>query len=392
MTIEQNEESNGEMRRRLYEKNWRYLEKLRNAGERADIRSYIVSAIFDCVADGLLVFDEEKKIVLANHAVVNMAGYDPENMSRAELHRRYSIFEVDMQSAIPVEREPLEVAFADRSPCELEYYLRNNDGPPKGKWLRANAAPVFGDDGKVVGGVTVISDISERIKLQRQRDAFVALIAHDIKNHLAAERTFYDFLPTLCADGFDAEAGDVLNSLRQRCDFFIDLANSLLELFRCKFFNNPLRETNVSLSEILDLVIGVNEPIAAQRNVTLSLNMADNLAGLHTVPSVLRQVIHNLIMNAIEVTPDNGVVRITAEPGEESVVVTVEDTGPGLTAEECKSLLDPRRVAEHMPRTSRTSSGFGLYLSVVMIEEMGGHFQFESAVGKGTKVFVEIPT
>lgn len=98
-----------------------------------------MSAMFDCVADGLLVFDEGKKIVLALIAAVEMAGYDPENLSREELHRRYSLFEIDTRTPIPIEREPLEVALAEKTTSALECFVKSNDGLARD--LRAQAVP-----------------------------------------------------------------------------------------------------------------------------------------------------------------------------------------------------------------------------------------------------------
>jgi two-component system sensor histidine kinase VicK len=377
--------------RKLDDRNRRYLNQLQRSGDPGDMRSKVISAMFDYIADGLIVFDEKLTIVLANHAAAQLARWDLEDVSRDELRRQYSFFKADATSPLPIDEEPIVVATREKRSCELEGYVTGSTLPESGVFVRAHAAPILDDNDTVIGGVTVFHDITERLRLQRQRDTLVALIAHDIKNHLGSVGSFLALLTELLPDNIDAEMVAFIAGLKRDSARFLEIANTFLEMSRERFFAEQAHHHRIDLLAVLKEVVGLNEFAASAKGVRLSLSIACQNPKVNGIPAVVRQIFHNLLQNAVEACSNGASVEIhVSMERPEYVTVKVTDTGSGMTPEQVSDLFDPDRVVRHVPRTTH-STGFGLYLSAMLIEQMGGTISCTSEIAQGTTVMVVLP-
>jgi PAS domain S-box-containing protein len=379
-------------RQALSIKNKRYLQSVRSNSPDSDLRSEIVGAIFDSTADGIIVFDEQKRIVLANETAARISRWDLEDVSRDELRERFHYWSEDGKSILPIDEEPLEVAMREKRSHQLEAFVTGDSLPEQGIWVRANAAPILDEKGSVAGAVTIFHDITERVLLQRQRDCLVSLIAHDVKNHLAAESIFLNLFAGLYPDVLSGEMAEMVASLKSSNERFMMMTESLMELSRASFFAGSAPVQDVDLGPILDTAVAAHAVVALQKKVTARLTVPPELPLVHGLPAVIGQIFHNIVLNAIEASEPNSVVDIEAgKSASGGVQVRIIDRGPGMTPEELQSLFDPKRVATHVKRTSH-STGFGLYLSAMLIESQGGTISCSSEPKKGTTVTVEFKT
>ena len=371
-------------------RNQRYLEHLKHSGDPSDARSKLLATILDCVADGLIVLDEKLTIVLSNLAAAQIAGWDLDDVTRDELHRDYQFFSDEGKTPIPFDEEPIRVAMREKRSHEMEGFVVGPHLEPAGRWIRAHAAPVFDDEGKPIGGVTVFSDITERRRLQRQRDCLASLIGHDIKNHLAAEQMFFDYLLSVNASEFNPETSQILRDLRSFSERFLGVAESLMEMSRAKFFTSSEYGQEVEAAPLVDRAVEMTALVATQRRVRILVEYAAGLPMIRCLPAVISHVLHNIIQNAVEASPEGVDVSVAVSANEASLIMKVADTGPGMTAEDVSKLFDPHRVAGHVAQIGH-SSGFGLYLSAMLIEGQGGTITCASSPERGTIMTVTMP-
>ncbi len=376
-------------KRKIDERNQRYLEGLQRSG---DVGVRVLATILNTIADGVIVLDEDLTIVLSNYAAGKLASSELDNLARPELRNNFKFFKNDGTKALPPEEEPIVVALRTGKPYEMEGYVTGASLPPEGVWIRAHAAPLLGEEDIAIGGVTVFHNITQRVRLQKQRDYLAALIAHDIKNHLAAETSFLDLLVGLFPDNFDERMVSFISELKQSSKHFVGIANSLLELSRCQFFDTDAYGQSIDLKVVLESIVDMNRLIATDRNVALAVSVCGSVPDVCGIPAVLQQAFHNIVLNAVEVSDSGTSVNIVISCHEDLpfASVTICDQGPGMTPDEVAILFDPARVASH--RRSRTdSTGFGLYLSAMLIEGQGGRIFCSSEVGKGTSVRIDVP-
>jgi PAS domain S-box-containing protein len=351
-------------------------------------REQVMQAIFDVIADGLMVFNKEKTVVMANEAAAKLACWQLDDLSREELKKNFQFFRDDAKTPVRVEEEPLEIALATKCASELEAYVASEHFPDKGAWMRAHAAPILDGQGQPIGAVTIFHDITERKRLERQRDCLVTLIAHDVKNHLAGSDMFFRLLAETMPgtdDGFNSFLAD----LREGNTRFLNMCDSLMEMSRANFFASADNLSSIRLTEVLKDAIESNRLLSEHSSVHVDFNDADE-AYVLGLPQVVWQIFHNIILNAIQASTPNSSVEIRLARTSDKWRIQISDTGPGMTPEELAVLFDPARVAHHLPASSH-STGFGLYLSAMLIESQRGSITCQSVKNKGTTVMVSLP-
>lgn len=373
----------------LHDKNERYLEQLKRSGDPADAKAKMLATILDGVADGVVVLDDKLTILMANMAAANMADLHLEDVTREELRRNFKFYASDGITQVPHDQEPMVVAMREKRTHQTEGLIVSRLGSNR-KWIRTHAAPLLDDHGNPFGGVTVFNDITERVMLQRQRDCLGALIAHDIKNHLAAEQLFLELLLESNAAQFDPETLKMFNDLCSSSKKFFGIANSLLETFRTRFFSGTDSYESADMLALVNEAIQLSELEAASRKVRVDVTCAGEFTRALGLPRVLFHIIHNVVQNAVEASPPDSAVSVAVSSNDYNILVDVTDTGAGMTPEEVASLFDPLKVAGHGTGPKR-SSGFGLYLSAMLAEGQGGSIRCKSEKKHGTKMTITIP-
>jgi signal transduction histidine kinase len=191
------------------------------------------------------------------------------------------------------------------------------------------------------------------------------------------------------------------------CDRQIDLVLNLLDLSRIE--GGVLRVTHerVDVSELMSSVVKSEARSAEKRSHELTVEPSGAISSLCGDPKALRRVLSNIIENAIKYTPDGGRIIVSAHESEGHVAISVTDNGRGIPAEDMPILFEKfhrGRPAPHSAamRNATTDAefledadvsgvGLGLYLARNVMEQMGGHIDVESEVGKGSTFTLRLP-
>lgn len=367
-----------------------YIDGLLESRESADSHARFLTAILDAVGDGLIVVDANRTILLANQAAIRIAGWEIGRLSRGELAQRYKRFKEDGQTPMPEEEEPMTIALREGRTNEAIGYITSPHLPPEGVWIRAMASPVKNDKDEIIGGVTIMQDISKSVKLKNQRDALATLITHDLKNHLIAESGILEVLADELAGRLNPEVREMLNEQVASNYRYLELASTLLELSRTELLAKKENMSSIPLIDLLDSVIELNSQLASNIGVTIVADIEDELPAVRGIFPALQQVFHNLVQNAIHVSDSGQTVTIKATKSENSVIVEIADNGSGIPEEKLKRLFDPTTVATHL-RSGTTSTGVGLHLCRLLLDFHGGKLSCSSIENQGTSFFVELP-
>ena len=377
------------VRSELEEITRRYLKGLAESQTAAEEYAHWLSTIVDSIGAGLIVFDHKLELILANHSALELAGWDITHLSRDEFRKKFR-FSVDGgKTRLDHDEEPIVVAMREKRRIDMEGFVTGYGLPPEGIWVRVHASPIIGEAENVIGGVTIIKNITEIKRLQKQRDALTTLLTHDLKNHMASEDMIIDILKDRYESKFDQEDMRLLSALRANNNRYLDLAKTLLELFRCEKFGTEFSPQSIDVQELLNFAVEMNTDAASTRNISIKLKTEDGLPALFGMFTALRQVFHNLVQNAVFASPSDETVEIFARLNKSRLLVDVRDNGPGLTKEEIDNLFLSTNTGNS--KVNIHSTRLGLCLSHMLVEDHGGTITCLSKPSKGTTFQVELP-
>jgi two-component system phosphate regulon sensor histidine kinase PhoR len=251
------------------------------------------------------------------------------------------------------------------------------------------AAPIR-SEGAVTGAVMVLHNITEIRRLERARRDFVANISHEFRTPLTAIQGFAETL----LDGALEDPENSRRFLRIIHDHALRLTRlteDLLKLARIEAGQLQLEIQPVAICNILDSCMETGRMKAGQKNITLNMECPPDLPLLQGDVRSLREILQNLLDNAIRYTPDNGHISLRAVVRGSEMELSVSDTGIGIPK------ADQQRIFERFYRTdaarSRESGGTGLGLSIAkhLAEAHGGRIQVKSELGQGSIFSVFLP-
>jgi PAS domain S-box-containing protein len=216
------------------------------------------------------------------------------------------------------------------------------------------------------------------------KSAFLANMSHELRTPLNAVIGFSELLEQQIFGGLNdkqkAYVGNVLVSGRH----LLQLVNDILDISKVEAGRMDLAYELTPIGGIVDVVRGVIQAVAAKKGINLEVSVPDDLPNIQVDPGRIKQVLYNLISNAIKFTPRGGVVRLSAETDGEFLIVRVADTGVGIARDDLPRLF---REFEQLPQPGGVrpeGTGLGLALTKRLVELHGGKVEVESELGKGS--------
>ncbi|MGM0915154.1 MAG: ATP-binding protein [Pseudomonadota bacterium] len=231
------------------------------------------------------------------------------------------------------------------------------------------------------------------VEANRVKSEFLANMSHEIRTPLNG---IVGFCRLLGRSRLDARQQEWLEHVNRACGNLLLLVNDVLDYSRLEAGRLELERMPVEMVELVDEVLALQAPMAQQKGLELVGMVYDDVPPvLHGDPMRIRQLLTNLVSNAVKFTEHGEVlVRVMVEetePGRVTLRVSVSDTGIGLSAEHCRRLFDAFQQAT--PSHSREFGGSGLGLSICrqLVEQMGGEISVESEPGRGSTFTFTLP-
>jgi two-component system, OmpR family, sensor histidine kinase BaeS len=220
----------------------------------------------------------------------------------------------------------------------------------------------------------------------RQRRMLVSDVAHELRNPLTNLRGYLDG----AEEGVVELDADLVASLQEEAELLERLMDDLQQLALADAGALALDLRPVDVAEVATQAVASSRPVAAEAGIDIEV-VTTGRAIVSGDASRLRQVVGNLVANAVRYTPAGGVVTVRCTAGDDRVTVEVEDTGPGIAEEHLPHLFD--RFYRVDPSRTRATGGAGIGLAIVrtLTEAHGGSVEVHSTVGSGTRFTVHLP-
>jgi PAS domain S-box-containing protein len=303
------------------------------------------------------------------------------------------------QAVHPDDRDRAEAerrrAVAERTELDTEFRIVRPDGETR--WITTKGKVFYGSDGEPVSMLGVSMDITDRKRTEealraadRKKDEFLATVAHELRNPLAPIRNAVKILKAKGPPQPELQWGrDVID---RQVQLMARLLEDLLDVSRISRNNLELRKERVELAAVLDAALETSRPMIEAGNHELTLTLPPEPIHLEVDPVRLAQGFANLLSNAAKYTEEGGRIWLTAERHGSDVIVSVKDSGIGITAEMLPRIFDIFSQAK--PALVRSQGGLGIGLSLVkgLVDLHGGSVEARSnGPGQGSEFVVRLP-
>jgi PAS domain S-box-containing protein len=344
-----------------------------------------LDAVIQRSADGVMILDPGLQIRVFNQALTRMTGWTAE---QAVGRPCYQVLDLDVLSGQNLcGADVRKVTFPDGQPIRLEGLLRR----PGGSRINVSLTytPLYDEDGELSNVLANVVDITRFREAEEMKSTFVSVISHELKTPVALIKGYAGTLAREDAQWDRATLDEGLHVIDEEADRLNSLINDLLDASRIQAGGFRVERAEMCLPKLAERVV---ETFRTQTtNHHFVLDFPPGFPDVVGDEERLRQVLNNLLNNAIKYSPQGGEIRVGGWADAGSATVYVADQGIGIPADEQANLFQRFYRVDSSLRRSTQGAGLGLYLCKSIVEAHGGHIWLRSEPGKGTTVFFALP-
>ncbi len=354
-------------------------EKLKMAlNDSQDARDKI-DGIIKSIADGLIVIDSRKRIVLMNHAAEELLGIRLSSAIGRSLD--FAVRDKSLQEKLTYTFDKIKEGY------EFDFEHPGED-PKNPRIMRARTSLLGERDGTKVGTVLIIHDVTHEREVDRMKTEFLTTAAHELRTPLTSIQGFSEILMT--RDKLDVdERHKYLGYINKQSVSLGKLITDLLDVSRIESRNRKsIRKTKSDIREIIKEVVFFFE----EQNIKnkLIIEIPQKPVNFSLDPEKINRVLKNLIGNAVKYSPEGGDIRIALMAKENACQILIEDQGIGMTSEQVAKIFD-KFYRVDASDSAPDGTGLGMTIVKYLVESHGGTINIESELKKGTKVTITLP-
>jgi PAS domain S-box-containing protein len=372
------------------------------AEEETSRQKDLLQLILGSVTDGVVVADTNGKFLLFNAAAERFVGIGATDASPDKWSHQYGSFLPDGVTLFPPNELPLVRAMRGESLDAVELFTRNAN-VPEGRLLSIAGRPLRGEDGTLKGGVVVLHDITlqkraqeavlqakeEAERTSKFKDQFLSTMSHELRTPLNAVLGFSDLLADPRYGPLNEKQRRYIDHIHTGGKHLLSLISDILDLSKIEAGRMELAMESITVDAAFAEVLSVMQPLADKKAHVLSTSVEAGLA-VRADATRFKQVLMNLLGNAIKFTPQGGRIELAAHLDGGSIRVEVRDNGPGIPPEEERRIFEAfYRLRESGKKTEGT--GLGLAITQRLVELHGGELRLESQVGQGSCFYFSLP-
>lgn len=325
-----------------------------------------LEAIIANIQDGVIVMDDRHVILFINRAIRDIFNLDEMEVSGK------SIEDV-------ISNSDLRALLARAVEGPLKYHEINFDD---GRVFNAQYTPI-----PKIGAAVTMQDITYIKEIDRLKSDFIHTLSHDLRSPLTAILGYAELIER--TGQLNQNQQEFLHRLQGSVQHITALVNDLLDLGRLEAGFDTRREA-VHLESVLKYALDMFDSQLKKKKIAITTDIASNLNPLRANPIRIRQMLDNLLGNAVKYTPDGGGVNVSISMQEHQLILKIEDTGPGIPTEEQNNIFEKFYRATNAPGGVE-GSGLGLAIVKSIVASHQGRVWVESTIGKGSTFIVILP-
>ncbi len=352
----------GDWIRREVKRTTTSLEKRASISEAEQAR---LESIITNIEDGVIVLDDSLHIMLANRVAREVFALGDSNLGGRPV-------------ADVISHPDLRAMLAKSAKSAVKYYEINFDD---GRVFNAQHTLI-----PKIGSAITMQDITYLKRLDQMKNDFVHTVSHDLRSPLTAVLGYTELVERV--GPLTDQQKEFLHRVQGSVQNITTLVNDLLDLGRLESGFDTRRET-VQLENVLQYSLGLLDSLVQKKNIHLKQEIVPSLPALRANPIRLRQMIENLIGNAIKYAPEGGEIDVQISTTGSEVILKVTDNGPGIPREEQSRIFEKFYRGSNVAETRGTGLGLAIVKSIV--DSHHGRVWVESTLGRGASFFVVLP-
>ncbi len=336
-------------------------------------------AILSSMINGVIALDNLKRIMFINPAAEEMF-----NLKEEDIKGKYILKAVRNNILDDLIQKLLNSNVSSKD--EIEIFTPNH----RILNIYSNPIRLSHDPTRTIGVLILIQDITEIRKLERMRKDFVANVSHELKTPLTSIKGFVETLKNGAVED-EKIRNKFLDIIDIETNRLTLLIQDLLLLSEIENKNNKMKQEKINVNKSINEVNLFLGEIAKRKKIKIIEEIDENLPNIYGSPGWFKQMLINLIDNAIKYTPNGGEIRVISYYKRKHLIIKIKDTGIGIDKEHISRLFE-RFYRVDKART-RQIGGTGLGLAIVkhIVLSFKGRIELNSEVNKGTEFKITLP-
>ncbi|MBA3471027.1 MAG: PAS domain-containing protein, partial [Herpetosiphonaceae bacterium] len=357
------------------------------------------NAILQSLNDAVIVFSTDRSIILANAAAERILEKPIDELVTQSFDELLASLNIKLPG------DPLGDVLAnpgDHNGDQRAITIKR--GPQS---LSISLVPVLTERGELLGACLIGRDITREVESDRLKTEFIGTVSHELRTPMTSIKGYTQLLAMGSLGEVNPTQKEFLTTITTNAERMIAIINDLLDITKIETGSVELQPSRMHVAEVLSAVVSSNRLELSQREHELALNLSPNLPLLWGDPERLRQVVQNILTNAIKYTPRGGKIAVTAREialadipaaqreglplNRRYIAIAVQDTGVGIDPEEQDRIFERFYRTENPLKIEAGGTGLGLSLVRPLLNLMGGRIWVTSTADQGSTFTFTMP-
>ncbi|HEY4486129.1 MAG TPA: ATP-binding protein [Candidatus Paceibacterota bacterium] len=341
------------------------------------------TAIITNFTDGLLLFDNEAKLVLINPQGERLLGMKSKDMLGKTA--------VELVAEMPLTHNELAQNIINPKDQTIQRLTQKKFTISKNLILSVSTLSLAQEQG-AQGSLVILHDITHEERVEQLKSEFVSIAAHALRTPLTGIKWSLKSLLNKEVGDITKEQEELLDKTSKASSRLIKLVNDLLNVTKVEEGRLVYKQELGSIIDLINTVIESVKDSTRKKNIKLAVKEPrETVPDLMLDAWTMRSAMQNLLENAVQYTPTGGTVTVRVEQVKDEIRISVTDTGIGIPPHEKERVFSKFFRGEEITLLSPDGSGLGLFMTKNIIEAHGGKIWFESEVGKGSVFSFSLP-
>jgi len=351
-----------------------------------------LKAVFQSVPEGLTVEDRQGKVVYANEAVAQLLGAESQSAmvskSIKNIFKNYYIFN-QKNERVYLNQMPASLVFKTKRDHKARYLFVHKKTKEQ-LWIDITATPVIKGQDKIGLVVKVFRDMTQVVEDQRQREVYVGMVGHELKNPLASIKAYIGLMKLRLQKKDYGGLSKNMESINEQTERLIHLIGDMLDVTRIRAGKLELNLKKVDINALVKKIVSDIKVANTSHVITVRTPKKEIYAKVDA--QRLTQVITNLVANAQKYSPNNSKIYISVSSKGNEVIIRVRDEGYGIPKKQRRYIFRLYNQIENKKVKGRAGLGMGLFISQAIVKAHGGKISLDSKVNKGSTFSIHLPS